>query len=388
MMGHEMGHVSARHSASRMTYSTIQQVGLLAVAVGMGIGGLEDYSGAALKAGALGSSMILLKYSRSDELEADRLGMEYMARLGYNPTNAIKAHQSLEHVADEYMKSLGKETGERSFFEEMMSTHPRTSIRIDELREMQGRLPSHIQKGDGTGRKRFNKKTAALREKNHTYLAHYDKATRAYKEDDLKEAERHLALAIEKEPDEPPFYVLKGFLLMKDGYYDNAEESFNKAIEIEPGYQPAKRGMGALLYFKKEYSESIRVLKGALDIYQGDLASHYYLGMSHYQKGDFKSARPYIESFARAAPKDEEVHSVLGTTYEFAGEFRRAYNSYQNQLRVSYDNKAGRFARERRELLGARIELSKGGEVKGVRPARYKPKKPKKAKKSKGSKKK
>jgi len=48
--------------------------------------------------GAVGSSLLLLKYGRDDELEADRLGIQYMVKLGYDPRNAISAHRNLERI--------------------------------------------------------------------------------------------------------------------------------------------------------------------------------------------------------------------------------------------------------------------------------------------------
>ena len=97
VLGHEMGHVAARHSAQHMTYSVLQQIGL--GAAGLALSGTE-YADLALGVGAVGSSLLLLKYSRDDELEADRLGIEYLARLGYDPDNAVSAHRNLEKISE------------------------------------------------------------------------------------------------------------------------------------------------------------------------------------------------------------------------------------------------------------------------------------------------
>jgi len=98
VMGHEMGHVSARHTAQHMTYGMVQQIGL--GVAGIALSG-KEYADLALSVGAVGSSLLLLKYSRDDELEADRLGILYMSKLGYNPQNAISAHKNLEKVSQE-----------------------------------------------------------------------------------------------------------------------------------------------------------------------------------------------------------------------------------------------------------------------------------------------
>jgi predicted Zn-dependent protease len=96
VMGHEMGHVSARHSARHMTQSMMLglTLGIAAAAVGD-----QDYGEALVGLGALGGQLLLLKYSRDDELEADRLGVLYMGRLGYDPRNSLSALRNLENVS-------------------------------------------------------------------------------------------------------------------------------------------------------------------------------------------------------------------------------------------------------------------------------------------------
>jgi predicted Zn-dependent protease len=74
IMGHEMGHVSARHSASQMSHAMLGQVLLGGTGLALGSSG---YSDAVLTAGAGGTSLVLLKFSRSDELDADKLGVLY-----------------------------------------------------------------------------------------------------------------------------------------------------------------------------------------------------------------------------------------------------------------------------------------------------------------------
>ena len=107
VMGHEMGHVSARHSASQMSYGMLQQIGLGVAGIAFGKSSLAD---PALTLGNIGGSLLLLKYSRNDELEADRLGVQYMTKLGYDPQYAVMAHNNLEKVAQDYQRLMGKDS--------------------------------------------------------------------------------------------------------------------------------------------------------------------------------------------------------------------------------------------------------------------------------------
>src|SRR5262245_42663871 len=79
VMGHEIGHVTARHTVRQMTRSELAQIGL-------GVGGMVSPTFGQL--GNLAESslgLLFLRFSRDDEREADRLGVEYAARAHYDP---------------------------------------------------------------------------------------------------------------------------------------------------------------------------------------------------------------------------------------------------------------------------------------------------------------
>ena len=78
VLGHEIGHVTARHGARQMSRQQLQQIGLVA---GMAISEtFREYSGLA----ATGLQLINLSYSRDDESQSDRLGLRYISRLDYD----------------------------------------------------------------------------------------------------------------------------------------------------------------------------------------------------------------------------------------------------------------------------------------------------------------
>ncbi len=356
VMGHEMGHVSARHSARHMTYGILQQVGL--GAAGLALQG-KEYADAALGVGAVGSSLLLLKYNRDDELEADRLGIQYLARLGYDPRNAVSAHRNLERVSREYMQAAGKNPQESGFFEDLLSTHPRTSVRIEELQTMISRIQPFQMSGDGMFRERYQGMIVGLRDMNKIYLDYYDKALAAYQNKNLDEAESLISKAINAAPDQPAFHTMKGFIMLKRKDYAGAEKYFDASIRIDRNYEPAYRGQGTLMYFREKYSEGIDYLKKSLSIFPQDILSHYFLGMSYYMTKTYKTALPYLNQFAEVKPKHPEIHGILGICYENAGDLSSAYQEYALQLKVASDNEMGRHAASRAAALKPVLEKKK-----------------------------
>jgi predicted Zn-dependent protease len=121
VLGHELGHVNARHSMSRLSSQTLVGVGL---AAGSAIS--KTFSDVAGLASA-GMQILFLKYSRDDEREADQLGVDYSRKGGFNPAKMIDFFASLENLGD----LSGGQT-----LPGFLSTHPLTSERIQNTKEM------------------------------------------------------------------------------------------------------------------------------------------------------------------------------------------------------------------------------------------------------------
>ena len=86
VLGHEIGHVAAGHSALRRERSTTAGIGLLAGAIGLLVLGVDPQTaGGLMDIGQVAAGGYLAQNSRGDELDADNLGIRYLARAGYDP---------------------------------------------------------------------------------------------------------------------------------------------------------------------------------------------------------------------------------------------------------------------------------------------------------------
>ncbi len=93
VLGHEIGHVTARHSASQMSRQQLQQIGL---GVGMIFSEtVREYGDLA----AAGLQLMNLRYSRGDESQSDALGLRYIGRLQYDPEGMIGVFDMLAQVS-------------------------------------------------------------------------------------------------------------------------------------------------------------------------------------------------------------------------------------------------------------------------------------------------
>ena len=116
VMGHEMAHALREHARERIAKSQATSIGLSLGAQLLGLGELGNM------AANLGTQLLTLKFSRSDESEADLVGLELAARAGYDPQAAVFLWQK-----------MGQATGNGGIG--FLSTHPTGPDRIRELEQ-------------------------------------------------------------------------------------------------------------------------------------------------------------------------------------------------------------------------------------------------------------
>lgn len=121
VLGHEVGHITAQHGGQKYTRAMI----ITGLGVGLGIvGGRsdEDWLTVLGVGTSVGGGMYLLSYNRSQETQADELGVRYMTRLGYNPTGQIHVMEVLKQASDADGAGM-----------EFLRTHPYPDTRIKRL---------------------------------------------------------------------------------------------------------------------------------------------------------------------------------------------------------------------------------------------------------------
>lgn len=145
VLAHEVAHVVARHGSERRSHGLAAGIGGAILDVGLAIG--TDMSPGTRSAilGAYGAGAtvgVILPYSRTHESEADRLGLIYMARAGYNPEAAIQFWKKMKAYSE-------KQGGMR--LPAFLSTHPADDARIANLQKYMPEAMAEYRKATGKG---------------------------------------------------------------------------------------------------------------------------------------------------------------------------------------------------------------------------------------------
>lgn len=286
VLGHEIVHAAARHSARQMERGMLMQGLVLATAVATSD---SDYGRVAVGGANFAGQLLTLKYSRGAELEADSYGMKYMAEAGYDPQGAVSLQQTFVRLSE----------GQRSdWLSGLFASHPPSDERV----QANIATASALAPGGEMGVERYDEALARTKEVLPAYEA-YDEGRKAL-------AEKNTALAMSKAeeaiailPQEAHFYALRGDARILNEQYDMAVTNFDNAIKRRDDffYYYLQRGRANERLGNED--GAMRDLQKSLE-YLPTAPAHFTLGNIAAKRGNRAAA---IEHFQVVAGGEGEI---------------------------------------------------------------------------------
>ncbi len=213
VLGHEIVHAAARHSARQMERGMLFQAAILGTAIATSN---NDYSNLAVGGANVGAQLINSAYGRGAELESDLYGMRYMSRAGYDPQGAVELQQTFVRLSE------GRASG---WLSGLFASHPPSPERVRANIKTAASLPS----GGETGEARYR---AAMEKTLDTKAAYdaYDEGRKALAEKNHDQALAKAQEAIGLFAGEAHFYGLRGDARYVGERYDMAISNYDIAI--------------------------------------------------------------------------------------------------------------------------------------------------------------
>lgn len=217
VLGHEIVHAAARHTAARMTKNQLLGVGVAVLGIGLSTSG-NDYQGLILGGAALGSQLVQSKYGRDAELESDFYGMNYMAKAGYDPQGAIDLQKTFVRLSENKQSDI---------ISGLFASHPPSQERVDT------NISTAAELGGGGVRNKalYQKRISQLKRDQPAYAA-YDNGRKALQDKDYSGALSFANNAISAQPQESIFHELKGLSLEGSKNQPGALAAYNQAIKL------------------------------------------------------------------------------------------------------------------------------------------------------------
>jgi predicted Zn-dependent protease len=335
VLGHEIGHINARHSMKRMQqtlgFSMIMSI------LDQAAGGSEKYQqwrGLIKTGSSVAYAAVSLGYGRDNELQADALGTQFADKAGYDPQGMI---QLLE-----ILKSLSE--SEPSAVEEFFMSHPRTSIRITEVNTDIAKLPSQQPKGVFNASEYKSKiNNLAIVQKAYEY---YDKGEDLRQKGQYSQAlsEYNRALSI-KNMVKPHHGI--GLVYYAQNNYAQAINEYKTATRIDSGYIPPFNDMG-LAYMKlNQYDDAETAFKKAVSSYENFDDAWSNLGEVFYYKKQYPDAIKALDMATSLNSKHPRAFTTLGLSYEASGDTQNAIIAYEQAIQIAPNDSYTNTARQR-----------------------------------------
>lgn len=228
VLGHEITHAAAKHTARNISRGLLLQGAMLATVLATQD---SDYAQMAQLGSGIGAQLITQKYGRDAEREADYYGMKYMSRAGYDTEGAVALQKTFVKLS---------ESRQQNWLSGLFASHPPSQERVQNNLRSLGEFPST---GDD-GRQNFQARLAHLKKTKPAYES-YDKGRKALAKGNIKLAQQLAEKARRLEPREAHFEALLGDIEQKRGHNKTALTHYSKAIRLNDDffYYHLKKGM-------------------------------------------------------------------------------------------------------------------------------------------------
>lgn len=221
VLGHEIVHAAARHSASAKTQQML--VGAGALLAGVAIANKKpEYAVLAVGALGVGANAWNSKYSRDNESEADHYGIKYMVKAGYDPQGAVELQELFVRMFDKQ---------DAGFIDGLFASHPPSRDRVVANRAEAAKYPS----GGARNKEAFQRAIAQIKEDKNAYK-NYEDSLKAAKDKQYDKALSLVGSAIEQQPKENLFWEMKGKLLLQQDKNQDAVAALDKSIQANPNF--------------------------------------------------------------------------------------------------------------------------------------------------------
>lgn len=307
VMAHEVAHATQRHIANRINrdkYINIASlVGMLGAAFAGGGEGTSAIMGASLAAG----QSAMLNYSRLDEDDADKFGLQYLVKAGYRPAGLMEAFQIMQNESF----GIGRD------FPSYLSTHPDINSRITALR-------THIQAMPAEIVNRTEDNTRFLRVKA-LVMAYY--------------ADARIARDYFLNPKTAIDFMGRGITESRAGHRVDAEKYFKQAIKLNNQDSLILRETGRFYYDLGKSSEAYKYLLQAIQRNPNDFMAIFFYARLLDADGRYKEAEQEYLKVLKYAPEDSEVHNLYGHSLGRSGDTFKGYlhlalaSLYKNDVR-------------------------------------------------------
>lgn len=300
LLGHELGHVNARHAAEQMSKGQLTQAlaGGISALAGTQSAALGDLAG---QLGQIGAGALLASYSRDNEREADALGMQYMVGAGYGSQGFVGLMEMLNSMSKHKSTTVDL----------LFATHPMSQERYDTALQAANTKYSPALNGP-LNRERYMDHTAGLRAQKAAIV-------------EIQNGEKQMAAR----------------------KYDAASTHFQKALKKAPDDYVALCMISISNLAEQKYAVGRQYAEMAQKVYPKEAQAYHLSGYAKIQLKDFDGAYEEFSSYELLLPGNPNTIFFKGYCQEGMNRVEPAASEYRRYLQVVQQGKYAQHAYRR-----------------------------------------
>jgi predicted Zn-dependent protease len=305
VLGHEIGHVTARHSVSQYSRNVLLGVGLAGLGVALSD---SEYGEAGLAAAGVAGSLMMLSYSRDQERQADDLGYRYMVANGYNPKGMVRLFDIFKEEEQKHKSSVAS----------FLSSHPLTDERMASARQrVRQTSPRLTRKPLMTGQ--FKRALATQARRRPAYDAQ-----------------------------------ARGDAFMAQKQYQRAARSYRRAIGLYGGDGLIHSDLAVSYYMMRRYSQAAGIAAKGARLSPRVFKVNYLAGVMNLKARQYRRSAGFLSRARSITPQNTLCSYYLAYAYENLGKNNQAARLYQNLYRSDPKGEVGLAAYQRLRGMGYR----------------------------------
>lgn len=306
LLGHEIGHVSARHTAEQQSKGVLANILVAGASIATSAAGYGSAASLVQDLGGLSAGALLASYSRDNEREADALGMHYMVRSGYSPSGMVGLMELLQENSKHKPSAI----------ELMFATHPMSDERFATAQKAVNNVPKE-QHDYPLHRERYMDNTAGLRKLKPTITA-----------------------------------LQNGNAAMGKKKYPAARQEFDKALKASPKDYAALLMMAKCQFAMKKTDKAEQFAAKAAQVYPREAQAHIVTGVIAIQNKHYDQAFQHLDQYDSILPGSVEVTFYKGYALEGMNKREQAAGEYRAYLQKVRQGKQAQHAYRRLQQWG------------------------------------
>ncbi len=306
LLGHEIGHVCARHTAEQSSKGMLTNIFVTGAAIATSAVGFGGAANLVQNLGGIGAGALLAHYSRDNEREADALGMEYMTKAGYSPQGMVGLMDVLQR----------NKKNNPSAVQVMFATHPMSDERL----------------------------ATAQREATTTYRRYLTNPLMEERYKDTTAALRSVKPAITA--------LQNGSTAMAKKNYQTAQQQFASALQIMPQDYTALVMMATCRFAMDQMVAAEQFARKATIVYPAEPQAHIITALVSINNTKYEQALEHLTAYDALLPGNPLILFYKGICLEQMQRTREAAVQYAGFLKQVRSGKQAQYARSRLKTWG------------------------------------